>query len=69
MKIKKKKINFHNLSEYLVTVNKLKPVSYIDFKYEIKVKLLNNNFKDNLITILKLPFLTLKVLINNFFFK
>lgn len=69
MKLKKKKINFHNLSEYLVTVNKLKPVSYIDFKYEIKVKLLNNNFKDNLITILKLPFLTLKVLINNFFFK
>ena len=67
MKLKKKNINFFNLPEFLVTVNKIKPTSFTDLKYDIKVKIINNNFEDKLITILKLPFLIFKVLINNFF--
>ncbi len=66
MRLKKNNISFFNLTEPLVTVNKLKPISFLDLKYDIKVKLNNNNFKNKLLIVLKLPILFFQVLINNY---
>ena len=64
----KNKIQFENLPQKLITLNKLKPPTILDIIYEIKVKYRHNSLFRNFVLSINIPIILVKVLINNFFY-
>ena len=64
----KNKIQFENLPQKLITLNKLKPPSILDVIFEIKVKYLHNSLSKNFFLSMNIPIILIKTLVNNIFY-